>query len=67
MSSSLIITLEISLVLGVVLVLGGWELYTLRRDMARDRAKQPAPSADTVDAADSTDAMDFADRAPPAA
>ena len=64
MSSSLIITLEISLVLGVVLVLGGWELYTLRRDMARDRAKQPAPSADTTDA---TVVADIADRAPPAA
>ena len=64
MSSSLIITLEISLVLGVVLVLGGWELYTLRRDMARDRAKEPAPSADTVDA---TNSMATTDRAPPAA
>ena len=38
MSSSLIITLEISGVLGAVLIWGGWELWSLRRD--RERKKQ---------------------------
>lgn len=35
MSSSLIITLEISGVLGAVLLWGGWELWSLRRDRKR--------------------------------
>ena len=39
MSSSLIITLEISGVLGVVLVFGFWELWGLRRDKARERER----------------------------
>lgn len=39
MSSSLLITFEIALVLGVVVVLGGWDLWRLRREQARDRAK----------------------------
>ena len=39
MESSLIITLEILLVLGVVLGLGGWDLWKLRREQARDRAR----------------------------
>lgn len=38
MSSSLLITLEMAGVLGVVLLFGGWELWTLRRDKARDKA-----------------------------
>ena len=36
MSSSLLITLEMAGVLGVVLLLGGWELWSLRRDRKRD-------------------------------
>jgi 3-mercaptopyruvate sulfurtransferase SseA len=32
MSSSLLVTLEIFGVLGVVLLLGGWELWQLRKD-----------------------------------
>ncbi len=40
MDSSLIITLEILLVLGVVLGLGGWDLWKLRREQARDRARE---------------------------
>ncbi len=42
MDSSLIITLEILLVLGVVLGLGGWDLWKLRREQARDRAREAA-------------------------
>jgi hypothetical protein len=42
MDSSLIITLEILLVLGVVLGLGGWDLWKLRREQARDRAQAAA-------------------------
>jgi hypothetical protein len=38
MSSSLIIALEMSGVLGVVLIWGGWELWSLRRD--RERTKR---------------------------
>ena len=36
MSSSLIVTLEVIGVLGVLIGLAGWELYTLRRDRKRD-------------------------------
>ena len=36
MSSSLLITLEIALVLGVVVVLGGWDLWRTRQSLARD-------------------------------
>ncbi|CAN5755150.1 hypothetical protein BH11PSE7_BH11PSE7_08620 [soil metagenome] len=47
MSSSLIITLEISGVLGAVLIWGGWELWSLRRDRKRTKRagneKPPAP------------------------
>jgi len=40
LSSGLIITLEVFGVLGVLIALAGWELYTLRRD--RDRSgKRP--------------------------
>ena len=46
MSSALLITLEMAGVLGVVLALGGWELWTLRRDKLRDAAKASA-KADT--------------------
>ena len=50
MSSSLLITLEMSGVLGVVIVFGLWELWTLRRDKARDQAQDPpgnpAPSTE---------------------
>lgn len=54
MSSSLLITLEMAGVLGVVLLLGGWELWTLRRDKARDalreasRDSQEAPKLSDV-------------------
>ena len=40
MSSGLLITLEMAGVLGVVLLWGGWELWTLRRDKRRDAARQ---------------------------
>jgi hypothetical protein len=39
MSSSLIITLEMLGVLGVVVGLGCWELWSLRRERARDRER----------------------------
>jgi hypothetical protein len=42
MSSTLLIALEMSGTLGVVLVLGGWELWSLRRERARDSAREQA-------------------------
>ena len=48
MSSSLIITLEILLVLGVVVGLGGWDLWRLRREQARDRAREAALRRDAA-------------------
>lgn len=45
MSSSLLITLEMSGVLGVVLAFGFWELWSLRREKARDRAREMAEAA----------------------
>jgi hypothetical protein len=48
MSSSLIITLEILLVLGVVVGLGGWDLWRLRREQARDRARDAALKRDAA-------------------
>lgn len=41
MSSSLIIALEFTLVIGVVLGLGVWELWSLRRDKRKDAAAPP--------------------------
>lgn len=41
MSSSLIIALEFTLVIGVVLGLGVWELWRLRRDKRKDEAAAP--------------------------
>jgi hypothetical protein len=49
MSSSLLITLEMAGVLGVVLLLGGWELWTLRRDKARDRHRENSKDAPAAD------------------
>lgn len=49
MSSALLITLEMAGVLGVVLALGGWELWTLRRDKLRDAAKADASAKAKVD------------------
>ena len=46
MSSSLIITLEMAGVLGVVLLLGGWELWSLRRDRKRDRQAEEEAGKD---------------------
>lgn len=40
MSSSLLITLEMAGVLGVVLAFGFWELWSLRRDKARDKSEE---------------------------
>jgi hypothetical protein len=40
MSSSLLITLEMAGVLGVVLAFGFWELWSLRRDKVRDKAEE---------------------------
>ena len=39
MQSSLLITLEIALVLGVAVGLGGWDLWSLGREQARDRLR----------------------------
>ena len=39
MQSSLLITLENALVLGVAVGLGGWDLWSLRREQARDRLR----------------------------
>ena len=50
MSSSLLITLEMAGVLGVVIGFGLWELWTLRRDKARDNERdlsQLTQDADT--------------------
>ncbi len=40
MSSSLLVTLEIVGVLGVILLLGGWELWQLRKAKLQDRKSQ---------------------------
>jgi len=48
MDSSLLITLEIALVLGVVLGLGGWDLWRLRREQARDRARERLTTPDAA-------------------
>jgi hypothetical protein len=51
MSSSLIITLEMGGVLGVVLLFGLWELWSLRRERRRDQARgQSAERPDPHDA-----------------
>lgn len=42
MSSSWLIGLEIALVLGVVVGLGGWDLWRLRKEQARDRQRDAA-------------------------
>lgn len=49
MSSSLLVTLEILLVLGVVVGLGGWELWSLRRERRRDEARQQREAASRDD------------------
>ena len=46
MDSSLLVTLEILLVVAVVLGLGGWDLWKLRREQARDRAQAAALKRD---------------------
>ena len=43
MSSSLIIAFEFTLVIGVVLGLGVWELWSLRRDKRTDAAAAAPP------------------------
>ncbi|MEQ1682872.1 MAG: hypothetical protein ABL916_04425 [Burkholderiaceae bacterium] len=43
MSSTLIIALEFTAVIGVVLGLGIWELWGLRRDKKKDDAAASAP------------------------
>jgi hypothetical protein len=45
MSSSLLITLEMAGVLGVVLAFGFWELWSLRRDKVRGKARDKAEEA----------------------
>lgn len=42
MSSSLLITLEMAGVLGVVLAFGFWELWSLRRDKVRGKVRDKA-------------------------
>jgi predicted negative regulator of RcsB-dependent stress response len=44
MSSAWMAGLEIVLVLGVVVGLGGWDLWRLRKEQARDRARDHAAS-----------------------
>ena len=46
MSPSLIIALEFTLVIGVVLGLGVWELWRLRRDMKKDDTAAAPPPRD---------------------
>ena len=43
MSSSLLITLEMAGVLGAVLLFGFYELWSLRRDKARDAKRDAEP------------------------
>ena len=43
MSSTLIIALEFTAVIGVVLGLGFWELWSLRRDKKKDEAAAAPP------------------------
>ena len=43
MSSSLIIALEFTLVIGLVLGLGVWELWRLRRDKKKDDSAAAPP------------------------
>lgn len=43
MSSSLIIALEFTMVIGVVLGLGVWELCRLRREMKKDETNASEP------------------------
>lgn len=45
MSSSLLITLEMAGVLGAVLVFGFYELWSLRRDKARELERKQAEDA----------------------
>lgn len=56
MGSSLLITLEIALVLGVVVGLGGWDLWRLRREQAHDRQRKPvSPHAEASEKATDTE------------
>lgn len=48
MSSDWLIGLEIALVLGVVVGLGGWDLWRLRREQARDRAREAREQRDAA-------------------
>lgn len=45
MSSGLIIALEMGAVLGLVLVWGGWELWSLRRDRMKRQREENEPKA----------------------
>ncbi len=45
MSSAWLAGLEIALVLGAVVGLGGWDLWRLRREQVRDRARNRAINA----------------------
>jgi hypothetical protein len=47
LSSSVLIALEITGTLGVVLILGGWELWSLRREKLRDKAREQARGQQT--------------------
>jgi len=48
MSSSWLIGLEIALVLGVAVGLGGWDLWRLRKEQARDRQQSAASMGDVA-------------------
>ena len=49
MSSALIIFLEMSGVLGAVLVFGFWQLWSLRREKERDKARAAEAQATKQD------------------
>ncbi|MBU1358068.1 MAG: hypothetical protein KKC85_18035 [Gammaproteobacteria bacterium] len=46
MSSALIVSLEVLGVLGVLIGLAGYEIYTLRRDRKRDRERESSARSD---------------------
>ena len=46
MSTGTLVLLELLLVLGLVLVWGGWEIWSLRRERERDRARERAAGKD---------------------
>ena len=62
MRSSLLITLEMAGVLGVVIGFGLWELWTLRRDKARDNIPDPSQQMQQMQDADTSASGQPADK-----